>query len=161
MLYANAEGLGREDLDESAVRGPRSAGLTDLDRWALSRLHATIAEVIERMESFDCTGGGRAIAAYVDELSNWYVRLSRRRFWEGDRAALATLRHCLVEAAKLAAPFVPFLADELYDNLTGEGGVTHRAWQLGGDTPIGSWKPRWRQFAGPWSSAAPLAPGPE
>ena len=125
VLYANAEGLGREDLDESAVRGPRSAGLTDLDRWALSRLHATIAEVIERMESFDCTGGGRAIAAYVDELSNWYVRLSRRRFWEGDRAALATLRHCLVEAAKLAAPFVPFLADELYDNLTGEGGSIH------------------------------------
>src|SRR5690606_33708580 len=62
---------------------------------------------------------GRAIAAFVDELSNWYVRLNRRRFWDGDRAALATLRHCLIEVAKLAAPFTPFLADEIFANLTG------------------------------------------
>jgi isoleucyl-tRNA synthetase len=120
VLYANAEQLGPADL------GPPEPS-ADLDRWALSRLQATTADVIERMDSFDCTGTGRAIAAYVEELSNWYVRLSRRRFWEGDRAALATLRHCLVEVAKLAAPFVPFLADELYDNLTGEAGSVHLA----------------------------------
>jgi isoleucyl-tRNA synthetase len=55
----------------------------------------------------------------VDELSNWYVRLSRRRFWEGDRAAFATLRHCLLTVSSLLAPFVPFLADEMYTNLVG------------------------------------------
>ena len=71
------------------------------------------------MDGFDCTTAGRAIAAYVDELSNWYVRLSRRRFWDGDAAAFATLRHCLLEAAKLLAPFTPFLADEIYTNLAG------------------------------------------
>ena len=70
------------------------------------------------MDAYDCTHAGRAIAAYVDELSNWYVRLSRRRFWDGEPAAFATLRHCLVEVAKLLAPFTPFLADEIYANLT-------------------------------------------
>ena len=69
------------------------------------------------MDDFDCTTAGREIAAYVDELSNWYVRLNRRRFWDGDQAALATLRHCLLEVAKLLAPFTPFLADEIHANL--------------------------------------------
>jgi isoleucyl-tRNA synthetase len=71
------------------------------------------------MDAYDCTNAGRAIAAYVEELSNWYVRLSRRRFWEGDRAAFATLRHCLLETAALLAPFTPFLADEIHLNLAG------------------------------------------
>src|SRR5215208_6262151 len=110
VLYANAEGLAPSDF------GPAQAE-HDLDRWALSRLQGLVGEVIERMEAFDCTTAGRAIAEYVDELSNWYVRLSRRRFWEGDRAAFATLRHCLLTVASLLAPFVPFLADEIYTNL--------------------------------------------
>jgi isoleucyl-tRNA synthetase len=71
------------------------------------------------MDGFDCTSAGREIAAFVEELSNWYVRLSRRRFWEGDRAAFATLRHCLLETAALLAPFTPFLADEIHLNLAG------------------------------------------
>ena len=71
------------------------------------------------MDEFDCTTAGRAIAEYVEELSNWYVRLSRRRFWDGDRAAFATLRHCLLETAALLAPFTPFLADEIHPNLAG------------------------------------------
>jgi isoleucyl-tRNA synthetase len=78
-----------------------------------------VGEVIESMDAFDCTTAGRTIAEYVDELSNWYVRLSRRRFWEGDPAAFATLRHCLLTVASLLAPFVPFLADEIYANLVG------------------------------------------
>jgi isoleucyl-tRNA synthetase len=94
--------------------------LNDLDRWALSRLQATIATVRERMDAYDCTSAGRAIAGYVEELSNWYVRLSRRRFWEGDRAAFATLRHCLLETVAMLAPFTPFLADEIHRNLGGE-----------------------------------------
>jgi isoleucyl-tRNA synthetase len=88
-----------------------------LDRWALSRLQGTIATVRERMDEFDCTTAGRAIAEYVEELSNWYVRLSRRRFWEGDADAFRTLRACLLEVTKLLAPFTPFLADEIYANL--------------------------------------------
>ena len=93
----------------------------DLDRWALSRLQETVETVRERMDDFDCTAAGRAISEYVEELSNWYVRLSRRRFWEGDRAAFATLRHCLLETAAMLAPFVPFLADEIHLNLAGGG----------------------------------------
>ncbi len=113
VLYANAESLG--PLDFRAAPEPAN----DLDRWALSRLQATTATVRERMDEFDCTGAGREIAAYVEELSNWYVRLSRRRFWDGDRVAFATLRHCLLETAALLAPFVPFLADEIHRNLAG------------------------------------------
>jgi isoleucyl-tRNA synthetase len=113
VLYANAEGLGPADLTGS------EPGEGDLDRWAISRLQATIATVTERMEAFDCTAAGAAIAAYVEDLSNWYVRLSRRRLWEGEREALATLRHCLLEVAALLAPFTPFLADEIHVNLVG------------------------------------------
>jgi isoleucyl-tRNA synthetase len=113
VLYANAEDLG--PLDFRGVPEPAD----DLDRWALSRLQATTATVRERMDEFDCTSAGRAIAEYVEELSNWYVRLSRRRFWDGDRAAFATLRHCLLETAALLAPFTPFLADEIHLNLAG------------------------------------------
>jgi isoleucyl-tRNA synthetase len=113
VLYANAE-----DLDPgTAAPVPAPGGGTELDRWALSRLQTLSADVIERMEDYDCTAAGRAIAAYVDELSNWYVRLGRRRFWDGDADALGTLRHCLIEVAKLLAPFTPFLADHIYANL--------------------------------------------
>ena len=113
VLYANAENLKSSDFSSPAAPG------NDLDRWALSRLQATTATVREHMDDFDCTAAGRAIASYVEELSNWYVRLSRRRFWDGDRAAFATLRHCLLEVAALLAPFTPFLADEIHLNLAG------------------------------------------
>ncbi|HEX4731173.1 MAG TPA: isoleucine--tRNA ligase [Solirubrobacterales bacterium] len=122
VLYANAEGLGPDALRgakswDSEENAPREE--TDIDRWALSRLQATVATVRERMDDFDCTTAGRAIADFVEELSNWYVRLSRRRFWEGDPAAFATLRTCLLETATMLAPFTPFLADEMYRNLAG------------------------------------------
>ena len=116
VLYANAENLGPAHFEGSPQPND------DLDRWALSKLHSTVATVRERMDEFDCTAAGRAIAEYVEELSNWYVRLSRRRFWEGDRAAFATLRHCLLETAALLAPFTPFLADEIHLNLAGGEG---------------------------------------
>jgi len=124
VLYANAENLGPEDFRGSFVgsdttKEPRNE-LNDLDRWALSRLQATTATVRERMDAYDCTSAGRAIAEFVEELSNWYVRLSRRRFWDGDRAAFATLRHCLLETTAMLAPFTPFLADEIHRNLAGE-----------------------------------------
>jgi isoleucyl-tRNA synthetase len=128
VLYANAENLGPADFHQSLSRSsfPSDSGRNDdrsmgedLDRWAFSKLQSTITTVRERMDEFDCTAAGRAIASYVEELSNWYVRLSRRRFWDGDRAAFATLRHCLLETAALLAPFTPFLADEIHLNLAG------------------------------------------
>jgi isoleucyl-tRNA synthetase len=111
-LYANAEGLGPADLEHTETGA-------ELDRWVLSRLQSVIAEVTERMEDYDCTAAARVLTGFVDELSNWYVRRSRRRLWEGDRAALATLRHCLLEVAALIAPFIPFIAEDLHANLAG------------------------------------------
>jgi isoleucyl-tRNA synthetase len=96
-----------------------------LDRWALSRTAATAELVGERLDAYDATAAGRAIAELLDELSNWYVRRSRRRFWEADRAAFTTLRTCLLGVAKMLAPFCPFIADEIYDNLDGELASVH------------------------------------
>ncbi len=98
---------------------------TDLDRWALSRLSATVGEVTERLDAYDATTAGRAIAAFVDDLSNWYVRRSRRRFWDGEQAAFDTLRTCLLTVSKLLAPFTPFVADELYEGLDGSEPSVH------------------------------------
>jgi isoleucyl-tRNA synthetase len=121
VLYANTEDIGVEQLEafDLASIGDEAGPAGELDRWALSRLQATVASVREHMDGFDCTSAGREIAAFVDELSNWYVRLGRRRFWDGDLAAFATLRHCLLETTKLLAPFTPFLADAIYTNLAG------------------------------------------
>jgi isoleucyl-tRNA synthetase len=116
VLYANANGVQR-----AASAAPSS----DLDRWILSRLAATVETVTERLEAFDATLAGRAIAEFVDELSNWYVRRSRRRFWDGDPAAFSALRTALVTVAQLLAPFTPFVADEIYDNLDGSQPSVH------------------------------------
>jgi isoleucyl-tRNA synthetase len=115
VLYANVNGVAR-DAD-----GER----TDLDRWILSRLSATVEVARERLDDYDTTTAGRAIAAFVDDLSNWYVRLSRRRFWDGDPGAVATLRECLIGAAQALAPLVPFVADEIYENLDGSEPSVH------------------------------------
>jgi isoleucyl-tRNA synthetase len=77
------------------------------------------------MEDYDTTFAGRAIAEFVDDLSNWYVRLSRRRFWDGDPAAFAVLHNCLVTVAKLLAPLTPFVTDEIYENLDGSEPSVH------------------------------------
>ncbi|HEY1833223.1 MAG TPA: isoleucine--tRNA ligase [Solirubrobacteraceae bacterium] len=114
VLYAQAAG------DQLAGTREPDGELSDLDRWALSRTAATAELVTERLDAYDATSAGRAIAELLDELSNWYVRRSRRRFWDGEVAAFQTLRTCLVTVAKLLAPFCPFIADELYDNLDGE-----------------------------------------
>jgi isoleucyl-tRNA synthetase len=120
VLYANASA---QEL--GGAEPPEPAQLADLDRWALSRTTATAELVAERLEAYDATTAGRAIAALVDELSNWYVRRSRRRFWDGDAAAFWTLRTCLLTIAKLLAPFCPFVADEIYDNLDGSLASVH------------------------------------
>jgi isoleucyl-tRNA synthetase len=119
VLYANASGVDGRELALGEVE------LTDLDRWALSRLEATVASVREGLDGFDATGSGRAVAALLDDLSNWYVRRSRRRFWEGEPAAMATLHFALTTVAKLLAPFTPFVADEIYENLDGAEPSVH------------------------------------
>jgi isoleucyl-tRNA synthetase len=90
-----------------------------LDRWALAELHLLTKEVTEALEGYDVTGATRPVQAFVEELSNWYVRLSRRRFWKGESdddkaSAYATLYECLVTVAKLIAPTMPFLSEALY-----------------------------------------------
>ena len=118
VLYANANAIDPDSL-------PDNASDNELDRWVLSRLESTIEVVRDRLDNFDATVAGRAIQAFIDEVSNWYVRRSRRRFWDGDPAAFATLRTCLTTTAKLLAPFCPFVADEIYDNLDGAEPSVH------------------------------------
>ncbi len=118
VLYANANGV-------EEVFAERLIVDNDLDRWMFSRLAATKDLVTERLENFDATMAGRAIQEFVDELSNWYVRRSRRRFWDGDRGAFLALRTALVTVAQLLAPFCPFIADEIYDNLDGSEPSVH------------------------------------
>jgi isoleucyl-tRNA synthetase len=120
VLYANANGI------EPGTLGNVAPGeLTELDRWVHSRLQATTEVVRDHLDVFDATVAGRAIQSFIDEVSNWYVRRSRRRFWDGDPAAFATLRDCLTTTAKLLAPFCPFVADEIYDNLDGAEPSVH------------------------------------
>ncbi len=123
-FYALYAGAAAAELAE-AGGDDAEPELQDLDRWALSRTAATAELVAERLDAYDATTAGRAIAELVDELSNWYVRRSRRRFWDGDEAAFSTLRTCLLSLAKLLAPFCPFIADEIYDNLDGELASVH------------------------------------
>ena len=105
---------------------PQVAQRAVMDRWILAELATTVASVDAALDGFDSTTAGRAISGFVDNLSNWYVRRSRSRFWaestgqerSADKdAAFATLHECLVTLAALLAPFTPFVADELYDNL--------------------------------------------
>jgi isoleucyl-tRNA synthetase len=116
-LYAQAASAG---LSDAAATPEANEELADLDRWALSRTAATAELVAERLDAYDATVAGRAIAELLDELSNWYVRRSRRRFWDGEASAFRTLRTCLLAVSKMLAPFCPFIADEIYDNLDGE-----------------------------------------
>ncbi len=90
-----------------------------LDRWLLAELHALIRDVTERMRQYDPTYSARRIESFVDALSNWYVRQSRRRFWEGEPAALQTLYTTLRTLSQLLAPFMPFTAEMLWQNLVG------------------------------------------
>jgi isoleucyl-tRNA synthetase len=122
VTYANID-----EPDMSAA--PKPAERPALDRWMLSRLHGVVAQVTADMDAYDATGAGRRLQELVDDLSNWYVRRSRRRFWDASRtgaadgadanklAAFATLHECLVTIAQMLAPFMPFVTEEVYGNL--------------------------------------------
>jgi isoleucyl-tRNA synthetase len=120
VTYANID---QPDLGPAPAAGDRPV----LDRWILSQLHGTVATVREAMDGYDATAAARRIGQFVDDLSNWYVRRARRRFWdparagaegEGSKAAAhATLFECLVALAGLMAPLTPFVSEEIYLNL--------------------------------------------
>ena len=118
-LYANIDGFDPAEHDVPVAE--RSL----MDRWILGDLHLLVRKVTAELDHYDAFAAGRAIADFVDELSNWYVRRSRRRFWKSEAdadkiAAYLTLNECLVTLAELLAPFTPFLAEELYQNLVAE-----------------------------------------
>ena len=120
-LYANVDGW-----QPQAEQGLDKAALTEIDKWVLSRLNSLIAEVTAAYEAYEPTKAGRAISDFVqDDLSNWYVRLNRKRFWGGEmnadkQTAYTTLYTCLKTVAQLMAPNAPFYGDRLYRDLTGE-----------------------------------------
>lgn len=137
VIYANIDGFAPEERlsgkpgqlgtsDLSAATGYRPASERgELDRWILSELNQTVQTVIQRMDAYDNYNACAAINQFVDGLSNWYVRRSRDRFWSAEKDAPEkldaywTLYECLVTVSKVIAPFVPFLAETLWQNLAG------------------------------------------
>ena len=119
-LYANVDGWTPELLN------PELLNLTEIDKWVLSKLNSLVKEVTAAYEAYEPTKAGRAVSDFVqDDLSNWYVRLNRKRFWGGEmdadkQAAYYTLYTCLKTVAQLMAPNAPFYGDRLYRDLTGE-----------------------------------------
>ncbi|WP_326821464.1 isoleucine--tRNA ligase [Streptosporangium sp. NBC_01756] len=124
-LYANAESWSPSMLAEAPPHAERPL----IDRWALAELHRTVAEVTASLDEFDTARVGRRLAEFLDDLSNWYVRRSRRRFWSGDAAAFATLYECLETVTRLMSPVVPFITDYVWDVLrdTGSPSSVHLA----------------------------------
>ena len=126
VTYANIDGWQPAGLADRAPAEP-----LDLDRWILSELHATIQRVTTALDDYDATDAARALERFVDGLSNWYVRRSRRRFWSSARggaaadqaakaAAYETLYTVLTTLARLLAPLTPYLAEEIWRNLAAE-----------------------------------------
>jgi isoleucyl-tRNA synthetase len=109
-LYANASNF---EISQTPALADRPL----MDRWIISELNTLIQEVDAALEDFDSQIAGRALARFIDDLSNWYVRRSRRRFWDGDHAALGTLHECLVTLTKLLAPLVPFITEQVWQEL--------------------------------------------
>lgn len=118
-LYANVDGFVINESNKTDIKNRQ-----ELDRWILSKLNSLIKEVTEHYESFEPHRAARSIEEFVDEhLSNWYVRLSRRRFWKGDmsadkQAAYETLHECLLVIAQLMSPVAPFFGEWLFQNLS-------------------------------------------
>ena len=129
-LYANVDGFTGTEPQIPVAERP------EIDRWIISLLNSIIKEVDEYYASYEPTRAGRAIADFVnDNLSNWYVRLNRKRFWGGDMnqdklAAYQTLYTCLETIARLMAPIAPFYADRLYTDLTTATGTDNQSVHL-------------------------------
>jgi isoleucyl-tRNA synthetase len=109
-LYARAAGW---TPDAPVPAGARPV----LDRWLLGELNVLVAEVDAALDGFDPQRAGRLLAGFIDDLSNWYVRRARRRFWRGDPAALATLHEAIVTVTRLMAPLTPFVTERVWQDL--------------------------------------------
>ncbi|MBP6038465.1 MAG: isoleucine--tRNA ligase, partial [Candidatus Saccharimonas sp.] len=125
-MYAEVDGW---EYDRQLV-DPLDSLKNPLDIWVVSRLHQLVAEVEERTEAYDLQGALKPILPFVDDSSNWFVRRSRRRFWKGEddadkQDAYKTLHYVLVRLAYVLAPFAPFMAEELYQKLTGDKESVH------------------------------------
>ncbi len=118
-MYANVDGFQQDEMNQTPI-----ADRIELDKWILSRLNSLVKEVTELYATYEPTQAARAIEKFVDaDFSNWYVRLSRRRFWKGEmsldkKAAYETMYECLMVVAQLSSPIAPFFSDWLYKNLT-------------------------------------------
>jgi isoleucyl-tRNA synthetase len=117
-------------VDKFKIQDSKSKALAShlLDRWIISELNCLIRNVDSKLEKYDVYGSTKAIENFIDNLSNWYIRRSRRRFWKSEndkdkKEAYETLYYLLVNLAKLMAPFTPFIAEEIYKNLTGKESV--------------------------------------
>ena len=128
-LYANIDGYSRGQ-DGRATRIENRA---EVDRWILSKLNSLVKECREELDAYDLTRPARAIQEFVmEQLSNWYIRRNRRRFWKGEQgedkqAAYDTLYECLLTISKLMAPLAPFFSDWMYQALSGSGDSVHLA----------------------------------
>jgi len=109
-LYARASNF---DLSQSPAQVSRPI----MDRWILSELQLLVKDVDAAYANFDSQTAGRLLATFIDDLSNWYVRRSRRRFWDGDPAALATLHECIKVLTQLMSPMVPFITEHVWQEL--------------------------------------------
>jgi isoleucyl-tRNA synthetase len=109
-LYANASNF---EISQTPALAERPL----MDRWIISELNLLVKEVDTALEDFDSQIAGRALARFIDDLSNWYVRRSRRRFWDGETSALGTLHECLVTLTQLLAPLVPFITEQVWQEL--------------------------------------------
>ncbi len=123
VMYALVD---KWDAGESATKNEKRRNI--LDQWILSRLNSLIAEVDQSMQDYDLSRATKPILVFIDELSNWYIRRSRRRFWKSEddvdkNEAYQTLYEVLVTLSKVIAPFTPFIAEEIFRNLTDEESV--------------------------------------
>ncbi|WP_442910892.1 isoleucine--tRNA ligase [Kitasatospora sp. NBC_01266] len=110
-LYARTAGWAPSPSD------PAPADRPQLDRWVLSELNTLVRETDAALESYDTQRAGKLLSGFVDDLSNWYVRRGRRRFWQGDAAALATLHEALETVTRLMAPLTPFITERVWQDL--------------------------------------------
>lgn len=110
-LYARTTGWAPSESDPASGERPL------LDRWLLSELHALTDQVTLALDAYDTQRAGKLLSTFVDDLSNWYVRRSRRRFWQGDPAALRTLHETLETVTRLMAPIVPFITERVWQDL--------------------------------------------
>ncbi|WP_327702365.1 isoleucine--tRNA ligase [Streptomyces decoyicus] len=110
-LYARTSGWAPSAADPAPADRPL------LDRWLLGELNTLVEQVTESLESFDTQRAGKLLSSFVDDLSNWYVRRSRRRFWQGDAAALRTLHEVIETVTRLMAPLTPFITERVWQDL--------------------------------------------